>query len=103
MPNEIFACEVKAHKVNNIFEYDVNSVLEGFKNYYSTLVENLVQLLPKPANKYSINTVFKYYYDMVEGYHYNLASASENLMSLFKSNSSFKSSWSGQSIWALSK
>ena len=80
MPNEISACEVKGHKVNNIFEYDVNSVLEDFKNYYSTLAENLV---PKPANKYSINTVFKYYHDMVEGYHYNLASASENMMSLF--------------------
>ena len=36
-------------------------ILEDFKNYYSTLAENRVNMLPKAPNKYSINTVIKYY------------------------------------------
>ena len=36
-------------------------MLEGFKKYYSTLGKNLVKMLPKPPNKYSANTIIKYY------------------------------------------
>ena len=46
-------------KINNTVEHDANSILEDFKNYYSTLAENLVNMLPEAANKYSINTVIK--------------------------------------------
>ena len=35
------SCEVNALKINNLVEHDLNSVLEGFRNYYSTLMENL--------------------------------------------------------------
>ena len=49
------SCEVNALKINNKVEHDLNSVLEGFSNYYSTLGENLVKMLPKPTNKYSVN------------------------------------------------
>ena len=59
LPNKISTCEVNALKINNTVEPDANSVLEGFKNYYSTLADNLVQMLPKAPNKYSINTVIK--------------------------------------------
>ena len=61
LPNKISCCEVSALKINNTVEHDANSVLEGFKNYYSTLAENLVKMLPKAPNKYSINTVITYY------------------------------------------
>ena len=56
LPNKVSSCEVKALKINNTVEHDVNSVLEGFKSYYSTMADNFVKLLPKPSNKYSINT-----------------------------------------------
>ena len=59
MANKISSCEVSALKINNTAEHDANSVL-GFKNYCSTLAENLVNLLPKAPNKYSINIVVKY-------------------------------------------
>ena len=65
-------------KINNTAEHDANSVLEGFKHYYSTLVENLVKMFPKAPNKYSINTVIKYYEHMTQGCHFNLTSVSEN-------------------------
>ena len=64
-------------KINNTVEHDANLVLEGFKNYYSTLAENFIKILPKAPNKYSINTVVKYYEHMIQGY-FNLASVSEN-------------------------
>ena len=37
-------------------------------------------MLPKAPNKYSINTVIKYYEHMIQGSHFNLASVSENLI-----------------------
>ena len=79
LPNKIGfpSCEVNALKINNTVERDANSVLEGFKNYYSTLAENLVKMLPKAPNKYSTNTVIKYYEHMIQGCHFNLTSVSE--------------------------
>ena len=59
LPHKISSCEVIALKINNTVEHDANLILEGFKNYYSTLAENLVNMLPKAPNKYSINTVIK--------------------------------------------
>ena len=64
--------------MNNTVEHDANSVLEGFKNYYSTFVENLVNMLPKAPNKYSINTIIKYYEHMVQCSHFHLTSVSIN-------------------------
>ena len=78
LPNKDSSCEVSAVKINNTVEHDANSVLESFKNYYSNLAENLVNMLPKAPSKYSINTVIKYYEHMTQGYQFNLASVSEN-------------------------
>ena len=78
LPNKISSCEVSALKINNTVEHDDNSVLEGFKNYYSTLTENLVKMLPKAPNKPSINTAIKHYEHMIQDYHFNLTSVSEN-------------------------
>ena len=41
-------------------------------------MENLVKMLPKPTNKYSINTVIKYYEHMILGDFFHTASVSEN-------------------------
>ena len=80
LPNKTSSCEVNALKINNKVEHDFNSVLEGFGNYYSTLAENLVKMLPKPTNKYSINSVIKYYEHMILGDYFHLASVSENII-----------------------
>ena len=53
LPSETSSCEVNALKINkkkNTIEHGVNSILECFRNDYSTLVENLVKMLPKPTN-----------------------------------------------------
>ena len=55
LPNKVCFCEVKALKIKNTVEHDVNSVLEGFKSYYSLLAESLVKLLNCSQN-HPINT-----------------------------------------------
>ena len=77
LPSKTSSCEVNALKINKV-EHDFNSVLEGFRNYCSTLVENHVKMLPKPTNKYSINSVIKYYEHTILGDYFHLASVSEN-------------------------
>ena len=42
------------------------------------MAENLVNTFPKAPNKYSINTVIKYYEHLIQGFHFNLASVSKN-------------------------
>ena len=76
MPNKKSFCEVSALKWNNTVEHDTKSVLKGFKNYYSILAKNLVKMLPKATNKYSVNTVIIYYEHMIQDDHFNLASVS---------------------------
>ena len=80
LPNKISSYKVSDLKINNTVEHDANSVLERFKNYYSTLAEILINTPPKALNKYSIDTVVKYYEDMIQGSHYNLGSVSTNLI-----------------------
>ena len=72
------SCEDNTLKINNKVEHGFNSVLEGFRNYYSTLVENLVKMLAKPTNKYSINSAVKYYEHMILSDYFHLASVLEN-------------------------
>ena len=72
------SCEVNALKKKNKVEHDFNSVLGGFRNYYSTLVENLVKKLRKPTNKYSINSVIKYYEHMILADYFHLVYVSKN-------------------------
>ena len=86
MPNKTSSCEVSALQINNTVEHDANLILEGFKNYYSTLAVNLVNMFSKTLNKYSIDTVIKYYEHMIQGSHFNLASVSENsILTILKS------------------
>ena len=78
LPSKTSSSEVNALKIKNTIEHDVNSFLEGFRNYYSTLSGNLVKMLVKPSNKYFINTVIKYYEHMILGDYFHLAPVLEN-------------------------
>ena len=76
-PSKTSSCVLDPLKIKNTVKHDVDSILEGFRNYYSSLTENLVKMFPKPANKYSINTVIKYYEHMILGDYLHLASVLE--------------------------
>ena len=47
LPNKFFSCEVSSLQINNTVAHNANSILEGFRNYYSTLAVNFVSMLPK--------------------------------------------------------
>ena len=49
-----------------------HSVLDSFKNYQSNLVENLIKMLPKPSNKYSVSITIKYDEHMLVVGYFNL-------------------------------
>ena len=69
---------MSALKVNKIVQHDTNLVLGRFKDYYSHLAENLFEKLPKPPNKFTLNTVFQHYKGIIQSDSFNLATISEN-------------------------
>ena len=69
---------MSALKVNGIVEHGSNLVLGGFKDYSSNLAGNLLKKLPKPSNKFTLNTVFHYYNDIIQSDSFNLAAVYEN-------------------------
>ena len=42
------------------------STLDVFKNYYSTLADNLLKKLPTPPNRYTFNSVIQYYRHFIQ-------------------------------------
>ena len=78
LPNKTSSCEVSALKVNKTVQHDTNLVLGGFKDYYSNLAGNLLKKLPKPPNKFTLNSVFQHYKGIIQSDSFNLATVSEN-------------------------
>ena len=69
---------MSALKVNKTVQHDTNLVLGGFKDYYSNLAGKLLKQLPKPLNKFTLNTVFQHYKGIIQTDSFNLATVSEN-------------------------
>ena len=53
-------CGATAVKVKNATSFETKSTLDVFKNYYSTLAENLLKKLPTPPNRYIFNSKIQY-------------------------------------------
>ena len=69
---------MSALKVNKTVQHDTNLVLGGFKDYYSSHAGKLLKKLPKPPNKFTLNTVFQHYKYIIQSDSFNLATVSEN-------------------------
>ena len=78
LPKTISSCEVSALKLNEAVQHDANLVLGGFKDYYSNLAGKRLKKLPKPPNKFTLNTVFQHYIGIIQTDFFNLATVSEN-------------------------
>ena len=59
-------CEATAVKVKNTTIFETKSTLDIFKNYYSTLADNLLKKLPTPHHKYTFNSVIQYYRHFIQ-------------------------------------
>ena len=53
---------MSALTVNKTVQHDTNLVLGGFKDYYSNLPGNVLKKLPKPPNKFTLNTALQRHY-----------------------------------------
>ena len=61
LPSKTSACGTTALKVKNTTSFETKSTLDVFKNYYSTLANNLLKKLPTAPNKYTFNSTIQYY------------------------------------------
>ena len=61
LPSKTSVCETTALKVKNTTSFETNSTLDVFKNYYSTLADNLLRKLPTPPNRYTFIPIIQYY------------------------------------------
>ena len=59
-------CGTTALKVKNTTSFETKSTLDVFKNYYSTLADNLLKKLSTPSNRYTFNSVIKYYRHFIQ-------------------------------------
>ena len=50
LPSKTSACRATALNVKNTTSFETKSALDVFKNYYSTLADNLLKKLPTPRN-----------------------------------------------------
>ena len=86
LPNKTLSCQVSALKVSKTVQHDKN-VLGGFKDYYSNLAGKLSKKLPKPPNKFTLNTVFQHYKGTIQSDSFNLATVSEStILTISKNN-----------------
>ena len=60
-PSKTSVYETTALKVKNTTSFETKSTLDVFKNYYSTLADNLLKKLPAPPKGYTFNSVIQYY------------------------------------------
>ena len=79
---KISSWEVSTQKVNKTVQHGTNLVLDGFKDYSNMLecwkTGKLLKKLPKPPNKFTLNTVFQHYKSIIQTDYFNLATVSEN-------------------------
>ena len=57
LPSKTSVCGATALKVKNRTSFETKATLDVFKNYYSTLAENLLKNLPAPPNRYTFNSI----------------------------------------------
>ena len=66
LPSKTSVCGTIALKVKNTTSFETISTLDVFKNYYSTLADNLLKKLPTPPNRYTFNSVIQYYRHFIQ-------------------------------------
>ena len=66
IPSQTSVCGTTALKVKNTASFETKLTLDVFKNYYSTLANNLLKKLPAPSNKYTFNSIIQYHRHFIQ-------------------------------------
>ena len=86
LPNKTSSCEVKALKVSKTVQHGTKLVIGGFKDYHTNLSGNLLKKVPKRPNKFTLNTIFQHYKDIIQSNSFNLATVSQNTILIILKN-----------------
>ena len=77
LPSKTSACGTTALKVKNTTSFETKSTLDVFKNYYSTLANNLLKKLPTTPNKHNFNSIIQYCRHLIQIYAFHLTYTTE--------------------------
>ena len=66
LSSETSDCGTTALKVKNTTSFETKSTLDVFKNYFSTLADNLLKKLPTPPERYTFKSVIQYYRHFIQ-------------------------------------
>ena len=66
LPSKMSVCGTTVLKVKNTTSFETKSTLDVFKNYCSTLADNLLKKLSTLSNRYTFNSVIKYYRHFIQ-------------------------------------
>ena len=69
LPSKTSVCGTTALKVKNTTSFEAKSILDVFKNYYSTLADNLLKKLSTSPNRYTFNSVIQYHRHFIQIFH----------------------------------
>ena len=61
MPNKTVISDFNATEENDTLIYNTSSIVTIFKNLFSSLKDSLLMKLPKPPDKYNLQSVIRYY------------------------------------------
>ena len=77
MPNKTVIPNFNAIEENNTLAYDTHSISKIFKNFSSNLPTSLLIKLPNPPDKYSLQSVIRYYSKFMISDNFCLSNTSE--------------------------
>ena len=77
MPNKTVISNFNAIEENDTLTYDTPSISKIFKNFFSNLAKSLLIKLPSPPNKYSLQSVIRYYSSFMISDDFCLSNTSE--------------------------
>ena len=90
LPSKTSVCGTTALKVKNKTSFETKSTLDIFKNYYSTLADNLLKKLPTPPNRYTFNSVIQYYRHFIQTDAFHLTYTTEIDIEILRSTNIHK-------------
>ena len=77
LPSKTSVCGATALKVKNTTSFETKSTLDVFKNYYSTLADNLLKKFSIPPNRYTFKSVVQYYRHFIQTDAFHLTCTTE--------------------------
>ena len=77
MPKKTVVSNFNAIDNDKSLTYDIKTMSKVFKDFFSNLAESFLSKLPDPSNKYNLESVFLYYWNLAIPEVFQIKSTSE--------------------------